>query len=229
MESLLNLESNLQDKFNNSIFALAGLVQAVSLVKDLAETGKIDEVIFQNTIHSIFQTDAPDVPSVYGGNENIRYGLKKLINILTAPKPLIQTRYMLAIMRLQKKITRSPQISTLIMNRVLQTKKQVNYFHLTHPTVIANLADLYLSSIRSLKFKVIIWGSQKVLSVPENMEKIRSLLLAALRSSVLWRQMGGSRLQLLFIRKKMIRTAENLLADIEITLKLKQENERKNV
>lgn len=126
----------------------------------------------------------------------------------------MQARYMLSLIHLQKKISRSPHILQTLSRRILQTKKQVEYFSLTHPTVIANLADTYLSTISPFKFRVIIWGSQRLLSVNENMEKIRALLLAGIRSSVLWRQMGGSRFQLVFSRAKIKAMAEKILAEM---------------
>jgi high frequency lysogenization protein len=40
---------------------------------------------------------------------------------------------------------------------------------------------------------------------------VRTLLLAGLRSAVLWRQLGGGRFDLMFGRKKIMREAEALL------------------
>ncbi len=48
-------------------------------------------------------------------------------------------------------------------------------------------------------------------------KKIRALLLAGIRSSVLWRQMGGSRLQFIFSRQKIKKTAEKLLLRLRET------------
>ncbi|GAM56239.1 hypothetical protein JCM19232_5254 [Vibrio ishigakensis] len=44
--------------------------------------------------------------------------------------------------------------------------------------------------------------------------KVRALLLAGIRSAVLWRQVGGKRRHLIFSRKKMVEQAEILLARI---------------
>ena len=44
-------------------------------------------------------------------------------------------------------------------------------------------------------------GEPHHLSDPKNANKIRALLLAGMRSAVLWRQLGGNRLQLLLARK----------------------------
>jgi high frequency lysogenization protein len=47
------------------------------------------------------------------------------------------------------------------------------------------------------------------------MEKVRALLLAGIRAAVLWRQVGGSRLQILFSRAKIKAAAEKILQQIE--------------
>ena len=202
----------LQDKLNNITIALAGIIQAASLVNELAKTGKLDETAYEASIYSLFQTDPKDLPAIYNGLTGIRYGLEKVTTLFQKTTTPIPLRYMLSLMHLQKKISRSPNILNALTQRIEQAKKQVNYFSLMHPTVIANLADTYLSTISTFKFRIVVWGNQRILTAPDNMEKIRALLLAGIRSSVLWRQMGGSRLQLLFFRAKIKATAEKMLA-----------------
>ncbi len=197
----------------NITIALAGIAQAASLVKELAEAGKTDEIAFQSSINSIFQMNPPDTLSVFGGDlQGIKFGLEKLISVLEPPTVLVQTRYMLAIIRLQKKISSSSAIMRLLTQRLDQAKKQVEYFSLLHPTVLANLADIYLAIISTFKFRIIIWGNQRILTAPDNMIKIRALLLAGIRASVLWRQVGGSRFQLIFSRAKISNMARKILA-----------------
>jgi len=197
-----------------STIAFAGLIQAVSLVRDLAQTGKADEAAFQASIYSIFQTDPKDNLSVYGGIPGIQRGLETLITLFSGPAKESRSlmRYAMSLIHLQKKITRSQAILNTLTQRLNQTKKQVEYFSLTHPTVISNLADIYINTISTFQFRIMIWGSPRILSTSEVMEKIRALLLAGIRSAVLWRQSGGSRLQLLFSRAKIKSMAETLLS-----------------
>lgn len=207
----------MQDKLYNTTLALAGMIQAVSLVRELAQTGKLNEEAYQASIDSIFQTNPDNIANVYGGKIGVKLGLEKLIHLFSprakSARPLMQ--YTLSLLHLQKKIFRSPKLTQQLNQRITQIKKQVEYFHLTHPTVISNLADAYLTSISPFKFRIIIWGSQRSLSVTENMDRIRAILLAGIRSAVLWRQVGGSRLQLLFSRAKIKTMAEKILAEIE--------------
>lgn len=207
----------MQDKFYNTTIALAGIIQSVSLVRELAQTGKLNEAAYEASISSIFQTSPQDIPAVYGDIKGIKLGLEKLVQMFSSRSESARflTRYILSLMHIQKKVSRSPKLVEELTQRIDKVKKQVEYFHLTHPTVISNLADIYLNTISKFKFRIIIWGSQRSLSVTENMDKIRALLLAGLRSAVLWRQVGGSRLQLIFSRAKIKAMAEKILAEIE--------------
>ena len=45
-------------------------------------------------------------------------------------------------------------------------------------------------------------------------DKIRACLLAGIRSAVLWRQVGGSKWQLLFHRKKLVQAAQQLYSTL---------------
>ncbi|HLB58084.1 MAG TPA: high frequency lysogenization protein HflD [Gammaproteobacteria bacterium] len=204
------------NKINDVTIALAGIAQAVALMKQLAQTGKTNETAFSTSIYSIFQTTPSNAAAAFGEIAGIQLGLQSLIDAINSKpdafRPTIT--YMLSLMRIQKKISRSPRVLDALTKRILKVKKQVDYFSLTHPTVISNLGDAYIHAISSFRFRLLIAGNPRVLGAAEPMEKIRALLLAAIRSSVLWRQMGGSRLQLLFFRKKIKHAAEKMLAEV---------------
>ncbi|MEW8459773.1 MAG: DUF489 family protein [Candidatus Thiodiazotropha endolucinida] len=48
----------------------------------------------------------------------------------------------------------------------------------------------------------------------DNVNKIRALLLSGIRAATLWRQTGGRRRQLLFVRKRYIQACRELLDDL---------------
>ena len=208
----------MQDKIDNTTIALAGMLQAVALLRELTQTGKTNEAAFAASIYSIFQTDPSNLVDVYQGLQGVKLGLEKIIHNFQASHALdrLQSRYLLSLISQQRKLMRSPKMLEKITERLKQTRKQVDYFSLTHPTVIANLADIYLTTLSTFKFRILIVGNKHVLNVRENMDKVRALLLAGVRSTVLWRQMGGSRLQFLFARHKIKASAEKLLAQLEL-------------
>lgn len=80
-----------------------------------------------------------------------------------------------------------------------------------HTTVIAALADLYQETVSTFSFRIQVSGEPRYLQNQDNANKIRSLLLAGLRSAILWEQVGGKRWHLLIFRKQICKAAKNLL------------------
>jgi high frequency lysogenization protein len=79
---------------------------------------------------------------------------------------------------------------------------------------LANLAGCYSETISTLSPRIVVLGEHGHLSNPDVANTVRALLLAAIRSAVLWRQCGGNRLQLLFGRRKLIAEAQRLLSRV---------------
>ena len=206
-----------QENLNKITIALAGLFQAIALVSQLTQTGRLDEEAFTTNIYSIFQVEPKNVTDVFGDLSQLKLGLTKIIETFDSSHQInrLQHRYLLSIIHLQKKLARVPKLMQQLTSRLAQTRKQADYFSLTHPTVVANLADIYLNTVSTFRFRIMIVGNPRVMHVKENLDKVRALLLAGVRATVLWRQMGGSRFQLLFARAKIRATAQHLLNQIE--------------
>ncbi len=193
--------------------ALAGIFQAASLVKDIAWHGKSNQAAVESSIESLLQFDAPDVISIYGNIAGIIHGLRVLQNQLDNHSPERNadvTRYVVTLIHLQKKLEKNPEMLTEISDRLEQIKSQLDYFDLSHSNTISKIAEVYKTTISTMQPKIIVEGEQIYLSNNENADKIRALLLAGIRSSLLWQQTGGSRLQLLFSRKKYLKSAREL-------------------
>ena len=73
----------------------------------------------------------------------------------------------------------------------------------THPDVVAGLGSLYADTVSTLKPRVMVQGNPHYLGQAGVVAEIRALLLAALRSAVLWRQCGGSLWDFVFRRREM--------------------------
>jgi len=200
-------------KVKDITLALAGIFQAASLVRDLARTGHADEAAFQTCITSVFKIDAENVTSVYGSEQNLRLGLKELTLLLGHNKastdPYIG-RYVISLIHLERKLHKNPDLLSNLSRRVKYSVSQANYFSESHPTVIASLADTYLKTLGTLNFRIHVLGQAKYLNQPAILDKVRALLLAGIRSAVLWRQLGGNRWQLLLWRTRLVQTAKRI-------------------
>jgi len=58
--------------------ALAGVLQACTQVQNLARNGRVDQFDLDASVQSILVLDAVNTPSVYGGINGVRSGLKMI-------------------------------------------------------------------------------------------------------------------------------------------------------
>ncbi len=198
------------------VMALAGVYQSISLVQQVARTGSMDDDPFAATIQSLFQIDSESTEAVFGGWRNLRRGLTTLCTQLNRENRDVElTRYAVCLLFLERKLVRRNDLMQIIAQGVEGATTQVEYFSTTHSCVVANLADIYLKTVSTLSPRIMVTGTPQHLNNPENANRIRALLLAGLRSTVLWRQLGGSRLQLLLFRTRILASAEKALAELE--------------
>jgi high frequency lysogenization protein len=115
---------------------------------------------------------------------------------------------------LEKKLSGNKAMLEVIDKRLKQIESQFEFFSLNHENTFSKLGQLYKETISTLGPRIIVNGEQPFLSNERNADKIRALLLAGIRSAVLWRQCGGSRLQFLFGRKAYIDECEKILVRI---------------
>jgi len=197
--------------------ALAGVFQSAQLVRDIAWQGKSNQVALESSLESLLNFDAPDVVSVFGNITGVIQGLRTIENQLnnaSEKRDTEVTRYAITLIHLQRKLEKNPEMMNEINQRLEDVKSHLDYFDLTHSNTIAKIADIYKTTISTMQPKIIVEGEQAYLSNNDNADKIRALLLTGIRAAVLWRQTGGSRLHLLFSRKKYLTTAQSLAKKI---------------
>ena len=193
--------------------ALAGVFQAAALVKRLARSGELDEPAFAASLGSLLRIDAESVDDVYGGLGGLRLGLSVLNRQLGASheRDVEITAYVARVMHLERQLARSRGAFGAIHRGIVDVTPQAEAVGVTHPAVVASLAQLYLSNVSSITPRIMVGGDPVCLNREGNPERIRALLLAAVRAAVLWRQVGGRRLRLLLGRGRLLATAQALL------------------
>lgn len=193
--------------------ALAGVFQAASLVDQIANRGMASNAVIENTLETLFRFDAASVEEVYGGVIGVRHGLKVMHEQFTstrASRDTNLTRYMISLLVLEKKLGRNPAMLQQLRRQLETIESQLEFFSLCHNTVFAKLADLYKQTISTLGPRIMVQGDQPWLSNEHNANKVRALLLAGIRSAVLWRQCGGSRWQIIFQRRQYMAECQRL-------------------
>ena len=197
--------------------ALAGIAQATHLVYQLATTGKADTEAMQASLNSLLTLSADNPVDIYGGLAGIKTGLEQLnsqlsTNKITNPD---QARYAASLVFLESKFADEAEMQNKVQNKIKMAQKQSEYFGINHNNVIANLADIYHTTISTISPRIMVNGDQSFLSSADIINKIRALLLAGIRSAMLWKQCGGSRWRFIFFRRKIQKEAEFLLSEIE--------------
>lgn len=200
----------------NQTIALAGLTQAVHLVQRIAKTGSTETEDMEISIGSILKINADDVLDVYGGLDKLKTGLKLLEKQLGGPEIIDQelARYAASLIYLERKLQKNQQMLATIREGVKKATAQTAHFGVLHENVLANLADIYQETVSQLRPRVMVMGEPLHLTNAANANKIRALLLAGIRSAVLWRQCGGSRWRFLLYRRKMQEEARRLLKSL---------------
>lgn len=204
------MSQNIKDK----TLALAGVFQSASMVAQIASKGVVDFHDLETMVRSTLNLNPDSTESVYGQLENLRNGLHALTQHLSTgsfQRDMYTARYVISLLHLAKKLANNPKMLGEISTRLERVQDQVDMFGIVHDNVLANLAGIYSDTISSLAPKIIVSGETNFLSNPQNADKIRSILLAGIRSAILWQQVGGSRLQILFKRKALVQEAKRIL------------------
>lgn len=211
------MESNVQ----NRAIALAALFQCVDGVRQIADTGKVDEALYQTCIDSILSENADSALDLYGGSLNhLKIGFGSMMNQLGSrqinpdgtPKDMEATRYALGLLHLEKKLHNNQAAFDEVIKGIQDTQKKLEFFDKDHENITASLANIYANTISEIGPKIMVKGEQSHLANPNNAAKIRALLLAGIRAALLWRQAGGHRWKLLFERGKLQNQASEFLA-----------------
>ena len=194
------------------VLALAGLFQASALAHQLANEGRCDDLALDASMASVFRIDAPSVVGVYGSVSGIRLGLRTLIGQLDENgRDMAITRMVVTVMRLERSLAHRKDLLDELQQGIVSAKRQVDHFGLSSPQVFTRLAELYASTLSTLRPRVMVTGNPQWLQQPALVERVRASLLAAVRSAVLWRQIGGRQYQLLLHRRQCTMLARGLL------------------
>jgi high frequency lysogenization protein len=200
----------------NQTIALAGIAQAAALVEQLATTGSADSEAMKASIDSVLKIDSDSVIDVYGGLKGLKLGLEQMQAQMTGRRIANhqQARYAASLVFLENQLSRRKDLLKIIQTGIIKAQSQAEHFGLLHENVLANLGDIYHSTLSTLQPRIMVNGDPDYLSRPEIANKIRTVLLAGIRSVILWKQCGGSRWKFLFYRKKIQEELQGLVKQV---------------
>ncbi|WP_036769340.1 high frequency lysogenization protein HflD [Photorhabdus australis] len=202
--------------YYNITLALAGICQSSRLVQQLAHENQCDTDAVTTMVNSILNTNPTSVLDVFGNHErNLRIGLDAILGIFSGGNNNISadlTRYMLSLMALERRLNKHQEASDALGNRINLLERQQAHFEPMSEGMFNTLAGIYVDVVSPLGPRIQVTGSPDVLRNPLVQAKVRAILLAGIRCAVLWQQVGGGRLQLMFSRQRLVQQAKNILA-----------------
>ena len=172
--------------------ALAGICQSARLVQQLAHQGHCDGDALHVSLNSIIDMNPSSTLAVFGE----------------------LTRYTLSLMVLERKLSSAKGALDTLGNRINGLQRQLEHFDLQSETLMSAMAAIYVDVISPLGPRIQVTGSPAVLQSPQVQAKVRATLLAGIRAAVLWHQVGGGRLQLMFSRNRLTTQAKQILAHL---------------
>ena len=206
------------DKKLRQCLALSGVAQSAYMVRQLAHHGMVGQDKLNTLVRSLFITSPHTTVDVYGSVNRLNLGMQVLQEIvrsddgndsLKSPEVM---RYFLGILHLERKLAARQDLLRIIGKRLEQLEHAaLDSPDLASPDLMQRLASVYQDTLSTLPYRIQVSGEVSFLKNEEVADKIRAVLMAGIRSAVLWQQSGGRRWHLLFFRRNIDRSLHLLL------------------
>lgn len=209
--------------------ALAAVAQSAALVAKLAVHGNASQTELLASVNPLLELSPRSEADVYPNLSHLNLGLRTLGDMfdrVRAPENTDLVRYTLGMLLLSNKLQANDAMQEKLRNclmrvqplqlvpenatpwRMEQTTQSDE--QLLQEQTFKQIADLYQDTISTLDHRIQVQGQMDYLQNDFVANRVRSLLLAGIRSAVLWRQLGGRRWRLLFYRKRVQETASEI-------------------
>ena len=200
-----------KQELKNETISLGAIYQACNEIKKIAWQGEINNNIIEPLINSVYQTTSEEIEDVFISIKRLNSGLDFLRRQLVGDafsRDGEVSRYFEAIGILVKNMNKRDEILNKLRAELTKQSMPINEDNLDQHALF--LSELYLSTISTVEPRIIVNGDNKYLTDKKNAAMIRSLLLCAIRSYILWQQSGGSKFRIFIFKKKIAELAVKL-------------------
>lgn len=202
----------MSNAIDTRVLPLAGLAQALAQVRRIADTGQADSGVVGTALDSVFRIDADSPQAVYGDLPELRSGMQLLHDYFrNQARDELLPRLSLAVLQLERRFVRDGDMTSRVHDGIRTLAPLAHNLGSAHPQVLSGLGGLYADTVSQLRPRVMVQGNPHYLGQADVVAEIRAVLLAALRSAVLWRQLGGSLWDFLLRRRDMLAAIERAL------------------
>ena len=200
-----------KQELKNETISLGAIYQACNEIKKIAWQGEINNNIIEPLINSVYQTTSEEIEDVFISIKRLNSGLDFLRRQLVGDafsRDGEVSRYFEAIGILVKNMNKKDDVLNKLRTELTRQSMPINEDNLDQHALF--LSELYLSTISTVEPRIIVNGDNKYLTDKKNAAMIRSLLLCAIRSYILWQQSGGSKFRIFIFKKKLAELAVKL-------------------
>ena len=200
-----------KQELKNETISLGAIYQACNEIKKIAWQGEINNNIIEPLINSVYQTTSEEIEDIFISIKRLNSGLDFLRRQLVGDafsRDGEVSRYFEAIGILVKNMNKKDEVLNKLRTELTKQSLPINEDNLDQHALF--LSELYLSTISTVEPRIIVNGDNKYLTDKKNAAMIRSLLLCAIRSYILWQQSGGSKFRIFIFKKKIAELAVKL-------------------
>ena len=200
-----------KQELKNETISLGAIYQACNEIKKIAWQGEINNNIIEPLVNSVYQTTSEEIEDVFISIKRLNSGLDFLRRQLVGDafsKDGEVSRYFEAIGVLVKNMNKKDDVLNKLRMELTKQSMPITEDNLDQHALF--LSELYLSTISTVEPRIIVNGDNKYLTDKKNAAMIRSLLLCAIRSYILWQQSGGSKFRIFLFKKKIAELAVKL-------------------
>ena len=200
-----------KQELKNETISLGAIYRACNEIKKIAWRGEINNNIIEPLINSVYQTTSEEIEDVFISIKRLNSGLDFLRRQLVGDafsRDGEVSRYFEAIGILVKNMNKKDDVLNKLRTELNKQSMPINEDNLDQHALF--LSELYLSTISTVEPRIIVNGDNKYLTDKKNAAMIRSLLLCAIRSYILWQQSGGSKFRIFIFKKKIAELAVKL-------------------
>ena len=200
-----------KQELKNETISLGAIYQACNEIKKIAWQGEINNNIIEPLVNSVYQTTSEEIEDVFISIKRLNSGLDFLRRQLVGDafsRDGEVSRYFEAIGILVKNMNKKDEVLNKLRTELTKQSMPINEDNLDQHALF--LSELYLSTISKVEPRIIVNGDNKYLTDKKNAAMIRSLLLCAIRSYILWQQSGGSKFRIFIFKKKIAELAVKL-------------------
>jgi len=201
---------------DKQLYSLAALYQSCNAISRIAWEGKYEEKEFLPLIKSILDVDSDDPLAIYQKPTSLRSGfefLKKQVVDDIFTRSSETRRYISSIKDLVKRINTSSIIDEQFKKRI-DRLNETEYEKNTDDTVL-EIGQLYKDTFSKLEPRIVISGDNQYLKEDLNAARIRTALMAAIRSVYLWKSCNGSNFKFFLFRKRYIKRIREIIETMQ--------------